>query len=160
MYTCIVKKIIVLISLTVALIACKSKKVKSSIQFEITTTEDYCGGAYPPDELVEDLRTPKVYTGKVYLHNSVIREDDGIVIDVVDGKCSKEGFVEGTYFLFLSPKMLKLAKETLSPANQERADCNFKENRKVLATIALLKNSTIIQQNLHKVCDPCLEPRP
>ena len=154
------KKIIILISLTVALITCKSKKVKSSIQFEITTTEDYCGGAYPPDELVEDLRTPKVYTGKVYLHNSVIREDDGIVIDVVDGKCSKEGFVEGTYFLFLSPKMLKVATETLSPANQERADCNIKEKRKELATTALLKNRTIIKQNLHKVCDPCMEPRP
>ena len=154
------KKIIVLLSLTIALIACKSKKVKSSIQFEITTTEDYCGGAYPPDELVEDLRTPKAYTGNVYLHSSVIREDDGIMIEVVDGKCSKEGFVEGTYFLYLSPKMLEVVKESLSPTNQERADCNFKENRKALATIALLKNSTVIKQNLHKVCDPCMGPRP
>ena len=39
---------------------CSDKALKVSI----FTTESYCGGAAPPDELLAELATPKLYTNK------------------------------------------------------------------------------------------------
>lgn len=140
--------------------ACKSKKIKNAIQFEITTTQDYCGGAAPPDELIEDLRTPKPYTGSLYIHQNATREDDGIVVEVANGTCSSEGLVEGTYYVYLDPKMPEISRANLSPINIQKADCNLQHNRKPLATIALDNSTALVTQNLHIICDPCMEPRP
>jgi hypothetical protein len=60
--------IVLLLVLGALMIACKSKKQsvsnesmpeKSLIKINVTQTYSYCGGAYPPDEVLQQLSTPK-----------------------------------------------------------------------------------------------------
>ena len=39
------------------------------------STSDYCGGANPNDELIEELNTPKPFNGTIYIHKDPERRD-------------------------------------------------------------------------------------
>ncbi|MGB0849938.1 MAG: hypothetical protein ACPGTP_01720, partial [Bacteroidia bacterium] len=68
------KNILIAILLPLTMVACKSKMKNKSVTLNVQSTEDYCGGAYPPDDLIKDLRTPKAYAGKLYLHSTADRQ--------------------------------------------------------------------------------------
>ncbi len=133
-----------------------------TINFEIQATEDYCGGAAPPEELINELRTPKPYTGKIYVHNTSDRTDEGVSLDVLEGKASASGFVEGTYHLFLYKKYVPTSsgsnKESISPFNTP--ECQKDKSLKSLGSFEVARDTKTISKQIHVMCDPCMEPRP
>jgi hypothetical protein len=73
--------LITVISICVfAATACKSKQLKPkdkvTVSGKVTQTSSYCGGARPTDELLEELATPRMYSGKKF---HVIKGDTNVV---------------------------------------------------------------------------------
>jgi hypothetical protein len=156
-----VNKIILICFSFIAIIACKSKKIENrQLLFEWTVTEDYCGGAFPPDELITELRTPKPYTGSVYIHKNITRTDEGKHFTITDGKLEASGLSEGDYYVFIFPTMEESNQKPKSERDQIRHDCEITFNRTPVATFTVDKKSTDFALAIHKVCNPCIEPRP
>ncbi|NNJ56687.1 MAG: hypothetical protein HKP14_11160 [Bacteroidia bacterium] len=141
--------------------ACKTNRATKNLTFEITTSQDYCGGAHPTDELVEDMLKPKPYTGTIYIHQSSVREDEGIQLQIEEGKANSSGLSTGTYYLYLTPKLNDPVTETnVSPKEQKRTECNLMHNKKSLSSFTIEEKSTNVSRNLHIICDPCMDPLP
>ena len=135
---------------------------KETIQFEFLHTQDYCGGAYPPEELLEELKTPSPYSGTLYVHQNKDRSDKGIQLQFVEGKVAQEGFVEGTYYMFLYPKYTpsEIESSPVSPSDGPTPECFEKRSLTVLTSFEISRESTEIKKTIHIACDPCGLPRP
>lgn len=135
---------------------------KETIQFEFLHTSEYCGGAYPPEELLEELRTPSPYSGTVYVHQHEDRSDTGIQLEFKEGKVAQEGFVEGKYFMFLYPKYAPTENEStrVTPTYGPTVECFKKRSLTVLTSFEISRESTEIKKTIHVACDPCALPRP
>lgn len=149
------------------MVACKSKINKQSTSFYVVSTEDYCGGAYPPDEIIEDLKTPKNFTGTLYIHSERNRSDKGVSLNVKDGNASISGLVAGDYYVFRyeQPEAIKTKKinenQAPDPTNVQVSQRCLEERAKtVLTRFTLLKETLAVKLQLHLVCDPCMPPRP
>ena len=148
------------------MLSCKTQLIERSIKFEITSTEDYCGGAAPPEEMLAELKTPKPYNGIVYIHKDVNRADDGITLNVTEGKSSQVGFIEGEYFIFkdekINPDNFHKKQEEAVKDGGVPADinCIMNNNLIMLGKFTVAADTKSISKNIHIICDPCELPKP
>lgn len=149
---------------------CKTQLVERGLKFTITSTEDYCGGAYPPEELLAQLKTPKAFNGTLYIHKTSDRSDDGIAIILKEGTANQSGFVEGKYFIF---REMKVNMEELHKPKEEEEEertvnglpprdigCIIMKNHLIIGQFTITNETKEVTQNINLVCDPCGEPKP
>jgi hypothetical protein len=167
LYTCSVKKILIALLATSTLFACKSAKKGNSVKFEIAVTSDYCGGAAPSDELIKELKTPKPYTGVLYIHNDTQREDDGIKLKFNKGTATVTGLNPGQYFGFMDKKIdFKSDPTVVAVRPKKRSDtiidtnCLEEHNTTPNYTFSLEESTTQKSDTIHKRCNPCIPPAP
>lgn len=89
---------------------------KYIVSGKLLVTSSYCGGAYPPDELLEELRTPKPFAGyTVYVRPDTFNNPTKPIIDTITANA------DGTFSLELPPGKYSiiLAEQTrpLKPAD-------------------------------------------
>lgn len=153
---------LIILLASLSLLGCKTKKLNSSIKFELTETSDYCGGAVPPEELLEKYRTPKPFGDTLYLHQSKFRADDGVAIAFVDGKAIVKSLNNGEYFAFLAPKFdVEAMMQDESFLRQGiDAGCLHQENLTPEFIFTVVSTTKNVQKKVHKKCNPCLPPAP
>lgn len=134
--------------------------MNSSIKFELTETSDYCGGALPPEELLEDYKTPKPFLDTLYIHQSKYRADDGVVVAFVNGNATVQGLVMGEYYSFLSPKFDVEAMMQDETLHQQGINigCLHQENLTPVFSFIIEDKTKKLVQNIHKKCNPCVPP--
>lgn len=131
---------------------------KTKIEIEIKSSAQYCGGAQPPEEVLQELATPKALAGAVF----VVVKDKKIVATVTSDKAGKLNFKlkKGDYKIYESWRY------TLQTPNQMAADmfdktCLVAEWERVYADLHVGKKKFDYKANypLVKICDwmvPCL----
>ncbi|MCB9263021.1 MAG: hypothetical protein H6607_11660 [Flavobacteriales bacterium] len=130
---------------------CKNKDLVS-VQLKITETETYCGGAAPPDELIQDLQTPKPLSSrKLYLFK------DDILVDSILGDNSDTTYqiqlISGNYNLRQSNSLINgIAK------NEVQKCMNEWLSRKMQSFE--IKGDTSLTIHVHFDCNPCYPPPP
>lgn len=156
------KKIIIALVVTSSLFACKSNKKDKSVKLEIAVTSDYCGGAAPPDEMIEEMRIPKPYTGVLYIHKSRHREDDGIELTFDKGAATAKGLVPGQYYAYLEKKMDLKNESAMNEIASQGIDvgCLIELNFMIMFVFNIEESTKIITEKMHKICNPCLPPAP
>lgn len=140
------RKIFVFVSLFI-LMSCNSSKTAStneSTTFKVMFTSDYCGGAYPSDEILEALKKPKPLKGEeIYIKST---SEDAKFISIKtneDGEFSAD-LAEGDFLIFLKEKIeAKNCEEWSTKANGNFTFTKGSENQTI---------------NVHRTCNPCNEP--
>jgi hypothetical protein len=147
---------------------------KSVIKINITQTSSYCGGAYPPDELMMELRTPKKLPNqKVYIRPGTT--NDWNVPIVAEGISDINGvvtveLVDGTYSVVFENKVnTSFYKQLLQqfgdkPFEDGGIDKNclekFMQTAEAVFEVNNGKTATAIIVNVHNPCSweriPCL----
>ena len=156
------KKILIALVVTSSLFACKSTKRHKAVKFEIAITSDYCGGAAPPEEMIEEMRTPKPYTGVLYIHKSQNREDAGIELTFEKGSATANGLVPGQHYAFLDKKMDLENESAMNELASQGTDigCLIELNFSPMFTFQIEESTKIITDKMHKICNPCIPPAP
>jgi hypothetical protein len=152
----------------VILSSCASLMTKRKIQFNYHVTEDYCGGAFPSEDILEELKTPKLYNGTLYMNNNPVREGKEIKLEFTNGVAKQKGFKAGTYFVFKDKKMdadsvhQAAAEPTDDMYTEEMIDpiCLLMHNSQPLGTVQIDKKTRIVADSIHIMCNPCLPPQP
>jgi len=144
--------------------SCASRKVKEKMTvLQVLATHEYCGGAMPSEELLEDLNKPKPLSNtKIYIAPSGQETSH-----IHEYKLDKNGMVnlrlEGTDYLVFLYNPVEVDKEI--KAQSESADAQDSEC--LPAWKLLISSDLIIPEEeqekieilLHVICDPC-ELRP
>jgi len=139
-------KIFIFISVFI-FISCNSSKsstTNESATFKVLFTADYCGGAYPGDEILEALQTPKpLKNEKIYIKTP---PENAKFISI---KTNEKGeftadFAKGDFLIFLKEKIM--AKNCEGWSAQPNGNSTFTRAS---------KSQTI---NVHRTCNPCDEP--
>lgn len=177
------KKLSFVILSLVVLSSCANRLTKRQIVFDFKYTEDYCGGAYPDEEILKELATPKDFTKKLYLTDNPKREGANFELNFDNkGLAKRSGFAVGTYYLYMAPKLNidsvmmafeKIAEPEPQPIviGEEESEpqpiemlinprCVLKQNYTPIATFEVKKSTRKLQDTLKIVCDPCLPPKP
>jgi hypothetical protein len=154
-----VKGKVIIMAIALLAMGCKSQVVDRVIKLTVTETSDYCGGAAPPAELLEKLMTEKPFTGKLYVHSLPDRGDDGQTLTLSNGELKQAGFSEGIYFVFLYPK---INREELTKTNvdEEMISCLEMLSFQFTTNFVVAKDTKSVTFKVHKMCDPCIPPRP
>jgi hypothetical protein len=152
---------LIIIAFALFAMGCKNQVVNRVIKLNVTETSDYCGGASPPTELLQDLKKEKPFTGTLYVHAMPDRTDDGQTLIISNGKLKQSGFSEGEYFVFLLPKISR-NREDMSNAqmDQEMILCLEMVSLQGNANFTIAKKTKSVSFNVHKMCNPCIPPRP
>ena len=153
---------IAILLITTLLVSCKSKNTARTIKFNVDKTEDYCGGAFPEEEILAEFRKPKPYSGKLYVHSKEDRIDDGIELVFVEGKCTASGFSDRIYYVFLQPKMTPKDHIENQKLLEQGIDigCLEGENMRASLRFEIVPSTKSISAQVHFICDPCTPPRP
>lgn len=120
------------------------------ITLKIEYTSNYCGGANPPDELIQKLKTPKKYSEmEIYLSRK-----DNLSGDLTKLKTDENGEVStslntGTYYLFMPEKKNIELKEGGEAESCEK----WKNTPNGEFTVKLDSNEVAI--SITKTCDTC-----
>ncbi|MFT4826823.1 MAG: hypothetical protein ACI96L_000099 [Paracoccaceae bacterium] len=150
---------VIIMAIALLAMGCKSLVVDRVIKFNITESSDYCGGANPPTELMETLLKEKPFTGKLYVHSTPDRTDDGQTLIINNGSLKQSGFSEGVYFVFLHPKINK-AELTNAKIDEELISCLEMVSSQYTASFIITKETKSSTIHAHIMCDPCSPPRP
>lgn len=138
--------------------ACKSKQADNSISVDVKYTEEYCGGTEPTEQMIQDLETPKPYTGIIYLHqdNDPFRKNEGIKVNIANGQAKLLGIPTGCYLGFTTSKELENSEEI--PA--ELLEC-YKETNSIPQFMwTIFDDTRSLEALVIKRCDPCSPPMP
>tara|TARA_B110000090_G_scaffold138656_1_gene152538 strand:- start:1377 stop:1841 length:465 start_codon:yes stop_codon:yes gene_type:complete len=154
-----VKGKVIIIAIALLAMGCKSQVVDRVIKLTVTETSDYCGGAAPPAELLETLLKEKPFTGKLYVHSTPDRTDDGQTLIINNGSLKQSGFAEGVYFVFLHPKINR-EELTSDKIDEELISCLEMVSSQHTASFIITKETKSSTIHAHKMCDPCSPPRP
>lgn len=144
------------------LVSCRCVNINRTIELNIDKTEDYCGGAFPEKEIIDELKTPKRYNGKLYVHSKKNRTDDGIELVFKDGKCIIKRFSDGIYYVFTQPKMTREDHMKNQKLLEQGVDieCLVQENLRTSLAFEILSSTKSITAQVNFICDPCTPPRP
>lgn len=140
------------------LVSCGVFRQSGLVTLEITQTDDYCGGAVPPEEILEEMRTPRPMPEQT-IYISQVRKNSLIALNVVEGKATAE----------LKPGKYEV--RTHSPEDVEAFLLKFRVGEdmtqcyrdwmgKVVAEFEISKDLSMVKFNVHKTCDPCAPPPP
>jgi len=131
-----------------------SQKTDEIINLTIEYTSNYCGGANPPDELLERLKIPKAYANMdIYISkesniNNVIK----ITADA-NGKVTTS-LSDGKYYLFMPEKIA--AKSTNE--RDEKGCITWKNTPN--GDFSISNGSKEVVVTIKKTCDACGPLRP
>ncbi len=133
------------------------------INLMLKSTSSYCGGAYPPQEVLDELKMPKNFSGTIYIHSTEERSDEPTILKITNGSAEVKGLLKGTYYIFRYP--VYTAPESKSnqialAVDKNREDCIKQRSLKPLTSFEVAKNTSIITDTIHLECDPCAEPMP
>jgi len=145
--------------LTFLIFSCNQKALKNNggetleVTLNIVFTADYCGGAYPPDEVIQQMKIKKpMPNGEIVLVRTGSEEQTRV-------KTDQQGNVlislkTGNYSVFFPNKL------TAEPSEQtiSKEDCvKWKETPD--AGFDVTKDVSTYQLYVHKSCNPCEAPR-
>jgi hypothetical protein len=131
---------------------------KTKIEIEVKSSAQYCGGAQPSEEVMQDLTTPKPLADAVF----IVVKDKKIIATVTSDKAGKLKFKlkKGDYKIYESWRY------TLQTPNNMGADmfdktCLVAEWEKVYADLRVEKKTFTYKENypLVQICNwmvPCL----
>lgn len=135
------------------------KGAPHQVELNVNETEQYCGGAQPPEEILQELSTPHPVTNRT-LYISPESKKTVVVIDVLEGKATTQ-LKPGKYEVRLfSEEQLK---EQLSMQEEwlgDEEECYKQWMRKVVGTFEITKKSESVSFNIEVSCDPCLPAPP
>lgn len=160
------KQSVIHILLMVSLISfsqcCAQKNAKSEVfkSVKIMYTEAYCGGAAPPDELIAELSTPKVYANQaveIYVSNTLEGKKMFLKTDQ-NGMLSLPTSFGETLYLSIYP--FTNAPENTKGEDRSYAECYKKHVIKSLKALNVTNSDQILNISVEKDCDPCLPPAP
>ena len=155
-------KFISLLITTILFVSCKTSQFNRTVKINIMSTSDYCGGANPNDELIEELNTPKPFNGTIYIHKDPERRDKAITKRFVNGKATISTRIMGItdLGLFQYPAInLKKIENNESGAIMKN-DCRIEKNFQPLGMIIVDPETKEVSLDIHLTCDPCSEPMP
>ena len=126
------------------------------------STSDYCGGANPNDELIEELNTPKPFNGTIYIHRDPERRDKGIKKRFVNGKATISTRIMGItdLELFQYPAIDFKKIENNESGAIMKDDCRIQKNFQPVGVIIVDPETEEVSLDIHLTCDPCSEPMP
>lgn len=141
------------------LIACNAKTVKNNsselieIQFSVQYTSEYCGGAYPPDEVLKALDVERPLKNKELI---IKRKDADETYSLM---CDAKGVAslslpQGQYLVFYPIKMT--AEPSENALSVEQCAQWKKTPDTAFAVTADTKN---IDLKVRQTCNPCEAPR-
>jgi hypothetical protein len=146
---------------------------KHVISINLTTTQSYCGGAAPTDEMVLEMQTPKKLANTtIYIREGLLNDWNNPI--VAQGISDENGVVkveltDGSYSIVFENKadnkefknLLELyGKETIHrEAIDEECLKNYMAHPEAVLTVAKGKNGSAIIINKHILCSwdnvPC-----
>jgi len=159
-YTLAISMMAVLIS------ACGGRKAvmddEHNTILAVTYTSDYCGGAYPDDEILEELMIPKPLEKEtIYIFNN---EN---VDEITSFQLNKEGKVslnlkQGKYSvcMYNHVQVAQEMEELLSKGPGTEGLCPPDWKFQISSELEVGPNGGDYTVNLHLICDPCQEPKP
>ena len=128
----------------------------------VTYTSEYCGGAYPDDELLEELMVPKPL-GKETVY--IFKNEN--VEDITALQLNKEGKVSlnlkaGKYSVckYHHLQVAQEMEELLSKGPGTEGLCPPDWKFQISAELEVGESGGEYTVNLHLICDPCQEPKP
>lgn len=135
---------------------------KMTISGQVIVTEDYCGGAAPPDELVENLRKPHPYANAELFIRSTAKVKGSTTIGKIrtseNGKFSIDLPV-GKYAVVTNSKLSILGLSLTNPEAKMSSCTEWLEKPDFILEVATdAKNVNIYK--FHVSCNPCLPPPP
>lgn len=149
-------------ALVTIFISCKNKKIaaeqQNAIQFRIYYIEEYCGGAEPTEEIMEQMMQPKPYSDSLYIHKieDANREEIAVKIRLKKGEGSLLSLPPGHYNAFNTPiHSIDSASEDMG-----KEQCYFMQSRMPFFSFKIEGANAMITDTLMKSCDPCIPPRP
>jgi hypothetical protein len=142
------------------------------VHIQVTSTSSYCGGAYPPDDLLEKLRTPNPLSNvEVFIRRGEDNDFNNPIIFA--GQSDENGDVkcklpEGNYALVFKEKsnsdyynsLLEMYNEDTEFRSKINVDClnSYIKTPDLLMNISA-KSKLIFKVNKHKECSwsnvPC-----
>jgi hypothetical protein len=126
---------------------------KVDVDIQLTSTQSYCGGAEPPEDLLVEYKTPKPFNGQtVYLFNS-----DEVSVGNIDAKTDSNYQMRlkpGSYTVHLVPKLIDFS---LIESEDERCYAAYKQ--RIISSFKIAADTSMVV-NLHFGCDPCSPPPP
>ncbi|MEL7006447.1 MAG: hypothetical protein AAFN93_27525 [Bacteroidota bacterium] len=124
-----------------------------TVKMNINYTSDYCGGAYPSEDILAALKKERPLSKKKFFILKV-GDDREKMIEVTtanDGSCTME-LQPGKYQIFLPEKMSSPTGKFIS---QEACD-NWKKTPNGTFDVTTPDQELIAK--VHKTCNPCQEP--
>jgi hypothetical protein len=158
-------RLIVIFSLSwtvLFLTGCKSKKVAGTHELNLTfsSSQEYCGGAAPSEEMLKELSTPKILPNTtVYF---VKRNDEGNTIEEIPYTTDNKGklkinLIPHHYYIYsMSQKQLE---EMVSKMDDQATECTRQHMHQSAFDFPVFEDieAKIV---IHTRCNPCLPPAP
>lgn len=123
-------------------------------------SEEYCGGAPPTDEMVEEMEKEKPFTNQE-LHIYTIGLGEGEYFKVKTGSDGtfKKRLAPGSYFIYT------MNKESYDKLIESTTDKHIKECLRAhfiapISSFDVVKGETETEFFYRKMCNPCEPPRP
>ena len=157
-YLCFVKNWILIIVGALALSCGNRNTSNNTLTLNFTSTEDYCGGAPISDKEQEDLNQPKPFNGTLYMYDNPQQEGEVIVLKFEKGKCTIPRLQDGKYCVFKGPKAEVEA--VINAGDVTDPQCYIEFNKFIYANLTVNSETDEISENLHFICDPCVQPLP
>ncbi|MTI31635.1 hypothetical protein [Xanthovirga aplysinae] len=131
----------------------KQNSKNSSVKVIVTYSSDYCGGALPPEDLLEKKTKSRKYVNqKLHVFNNNKRQGESMSFQTnFDGVFYFEG-PAGVYYIYLDDKM------KLDPLKIENRACK-NWLLKPYAQFEVNKEEETTNIHIHKQCNPCLPPK-
>lgn len=149
-------RILIIITLAALVTAsCGNRKKKKPITVTMFYNEQYCGGAAPDDEILEQYNIAKPFQDTLYLHEGPDQHDDGILLIFnKQGKAKLSVAGNGTYFAFRYPKM-DLSTLVANPQVPGDPLCEFNFKNREMIPLNFDVETTSITDTIRFSCNPC-----
>ena len=142
--------------ITLSMISCASQNNSTSqdganeVNLIVTMTSNYCGGAAPPEELLEGLKVPKKFSNQ----NIFLSTEKGLQENMQELTTSAAGNIKtslkkGTYYIFLPQKI------SMKHTSKDRSEKECTEWKNTPNGTFVVGESNNIAFNIHKTCDAC-----
>ncbi len=123
------------------------------VKVTVNYTADYCGGAYPSDDILKSLKKSKLMTNKKMFVSKAGAEKDAMMEMTTSAEGVFEASLEpGTYMIFLPEKMSEFVSKMVS---KEACEAWRKTPN---GSFEVTEESSSLTVNIHKTCNPCQEP--
>lgn len=129
-----------------------------SIKFQISSVSDYCGGAAPTDEVMQELQTPKPYEAVLYIHaaTDARREGQFLELELRKGFASTVSLAAGDYVAYNKP----VYQIDSSQSDWGAEMCKYEQSFMPLFNFKINGPSELVTDTCMLQCDPCVPPMP